>query len=210
MASLSPTTLVIFILLLGTTRAGVNAAAFLIGWAVSLTIVFAGSYALGTSHTTQRGSGRTALEVAEILFGMLLLGLGARAWRRRNLHVEGSAGWASGRLTRHLNDLGPGGAAVVGVLKQPWAITAAAAIVVVHHHPVLLVTLIAFACFTVVSTATIGLMFVYYSRRPGDAEAYLAVLRDRVVASGPAMLAIVAALAGGVLTIDGVIGLSGA
>ena len=34
----------------------------------------------------------------------------------------------------HMDRLTPFGAAVVGVLKQPWAITIAAALVVVHHH----------------------------------------------------------------------------
>jgi hypothetical protein len=39
LASLSPATIVVFILVLATTRAKVNAAAFLIGWSVSLVIV---------------------------------------------------------------------------------------------------------------------------------------------------------------------------
>ena len=40
--------------------------------------------------------------------------------------------------------------------------------------------------FTVASTATVGLMFLYYARYPGEAQARLAALRDRVVAAGPA------------------------
>ena len=44
LASVSPSTIVVFILLLTTARARVNAAAFLIGWSVSLIIVFAVSY----------------------------------------------------------------------------------------------------------------------------------------------------------------------
>ncbi len=47
LASLSPATIVVFILLLATTRAKVNAAAFLIGWSFSLVIVFSVSYAVG-------------------------------------------------------------------------------------------------------------------------------------------------------------------
>ena len=47
LASLSPATIIVFILLLATTRAKVNAAAFLIGWSVSLVVVFSVSYEVG-------------------------------------------------------------------------------------------------------------------------------------------------------------------
>lgn len=46
LASVSPATIVVFLLLLATTRAKINAAAFLIGWSVSLVIVFSASYAV--------------------------------------------------------------------------------------------------------------------------------------------------------------------
>ena len=70
MASLSPATLVVFILVLGTARARVNASAFLIGWAVSLTVVFTAGYLLGSSRSTQQGSGRTGVVVREALVGV--------------------------------------------------------------------------------------------------------------------------------------------
>jgi Sap, sulfolipid-1-addressing protein len=209
LASLSPTTLVVFILLLSTARARVNAVAFLIGWAVSLTIVFTASYALGASHAAQRGSGRTAVQVAEIFLGLVLLGVGVRQWRNRHTQAENAAGWGSERFTGRLRSLNPWGAAAVGILKQPWAITTAAAIVVVHHHPAFLVAVIAFVCFTIASTATIGMIYLYYARRPGEAQAYLSTLQDRVVAAGPAIVAVVAVLVGALLTIDGLRGLTG-
>ena len=61
LASVSPSTIVVFILLLATARARLNAAAFLIGWSVSLIIVFAATYALGGDRATQHGSGSTAV-----------------------------------------------------------------------------------------------------------------------------------------------------
>ena len=133
MASLSPSTIVVFILLLATARARVNAVAFLIGWAISLTVVFAGSYALGASNAAQHGNGRHAVAVAEILLGLALIGVSANQWRRRHAPRTSSAG--ARRFTDRLHDLNPGSAAVVGVLKQPWAITAAAAVAVVRHQP---------------------------------------------------------------------------
>jgi hypothetical protein len=103
--------------------------------------------------------------------------------------------------------LTPFGAAVVGVLKQPWAITAAASLVVVHNHETGLAVALAFVLFTVASTATVGLMFVYYARYPGEAQARLAALRDRMVAAGPAIGALAGMLVGAFLIIDGAIGL---
>ena len=81
LASLSPATIVVFILLLATTRAKVNAAAFLIGWSFSLVIVFSVSYAVGATRTTQHGGGRTAVEVIEILLGLGLILVAWRQWR---------------------------------------------------------------------------------------------------------------------------------
>ena len=83
LGSLSPTTIVVFILLLATTRARVNAAAFLIGWSISLIVVFALAYLAGGAHSVRQGSGHTAVEIVEILLGLGLVGVGARRWRRR-------------------------------------------------------------------------------------------------------------------------------
>ena len=207
MASLSPATIVVFILVLGTARARINATAFLIGWAASLTVVFAASYLLGSSRSIQRGNGRTWLLILEVVLGLALAVAGARQWRRR-AEVSGTTdGWGSHLLAGRLNDLGPFGAALVGVLKQPWAITTAAAIVVVHHHVQGIATFIAFACFTVASTASVGLMYLFFSRRPSEAKAYLAELRDRAIASGPAVFAVAAIVVGAFLILDGSIGL---
>ena len=83
-ASLSPSTIVVFILLLSTTRARVNATAFFIGWGLSLVIVFAVSYAVGGNRGVRQGNGSTVAAALEILLGIALGFLGARQWRRRN------------------------------------------------------------------------------------------------------------------------------
>jgi hypothetical protein len=207
MASLSPATIVVFILVLGTARATVNAAAFLIGWAASLTVVFTVGYLLGSTRSTQHGSGRTGLLILEVLLGCALVVAGVRQWRRR-AEVSDTAGWESHLLDGRVNDLGPGGAAVLGVLKQPWGITMAAAVVVVHHHAPRVVTLIAFACFMVASTASVGLMYFYYRRRPSEASAYMAELRERATASGRAVFAVAAMAVGLFLVLDGLVGLN--
>jgi Sap, sulfolipid-1-addressing protein len=205
LASLSPTTIVVFILLLATNRARANAAAFLIGWSVSLFVVFAASYAIGASHEAQQGSGRTALEILEILLGVALVLAGQRRGTHRS-EPRTSSGIAK-RLNDRLQRLNPWEAAVVGVLKEPWTLTAAAAVVVVRDDVALLTAVIAFVVFTVVSTATVAGTYVYFSRRPGEANDHLEALRDRVVQSGPLIVTVVWLLVGGYLVLDGVVGI---
>jgi hypothetical protein len=207
LASVSPSTIVVFILLLATTRARVNAAAFLIGWGVSLVVVFAVSYAVGGASTLQHGSGSTAVKAAEILLGVALAVVAARQWRRRDQPRTSSG--VTKKFTGRLKQLNPWEAAIIGVLEQPWTLTAAAAVVLVRHHEAFPIVVFAFLVFTLLSTATVGLIFLYFARRPGEAEAHLSDLRDRLVRAGPAIFAIVSAAISVYLIIDGIIGIAG-
>jgi len=201
LASVSPVTLVVFILLLATTRARINAGAFLIGWAVSLTVVFSLSYLLGMYHGLQTGGGGTALATFEVVLGLGLVVTAGWQWRRRDAPRSGVG--VPKDLAERLKRLDPWGAAVLGVLKQPWSLTAAAALVLVHNHSAFVEAVIAFAVFAVVSTATVGAMYVYYSRDPDEASARLAELNAWVVNAGPRVIAIVSFGIGLVLAIDG-------
>ncbi len=206
LASVSPSTIVVFILLLATVRARVNAAAFLIGWSLSLVVVFAVSFAVGGARTTQHGGG-TVVGVIEILLGLALAFAAARQWRRRDRPRTSSG--VTKKFTGRLKQLNPWEAATVGVLEQPWTLTAAAAVVLVRHHAAFLVVVFAFVAFALLSTATVGLIFLYFARRPGQAEAHLADLRDRLVRAGPAIFAIVSVAVGVFLIIDGALGIVG-
>jgi len=201
LASISPVTLVVFLLLLATTRARLNAGAFLIGWTVSLTVVFGLSYALGAYHGVRSSSGSTALAVLELLLGAGLVGVGFWQWKHRDRARSGPG--VSPDLQERLKGLTPWGAAVLGVLKQPWSLTAAAALVLVQHHSALIVAVIAFVLFLVVSTASVGGLYIYYAREPEKAEARLAELYARVVQLGPVLLAVLSWVVGLVLAFDG-------
>jgi len=205
LASLSPTTIVVFILLLATTRASANAAAFLVGWSLSLLVVFVGSYLIGGTRTVSHGSGHAVLEAVEVLLGLGLLALGAREWRRRRRPMTPSPRQV--RLEARLRDLRPLEAVMVGVWEQPWTLTAAVAVLVAKHHEALLVAVLSFLVFTVVSTATVGTTYLYVARRPGEAQAHLEVLRERLVDAGPAVLAAVSLVVGLYLVADGVLSL---
>jgi len=205
LASLSPATIVVFLLLLATTRAKVNAAAFLIGWSVSLVVVFSISYVVGGTRTAEQGGGRTVVEIIEILFGLGLLFVADRQWRHRNRARTPSG--VTRNLTARLEKLNPWQAAIVGVLKQPWALTAAAAVVVIRDHVAWEIAILAFLVFMVVSTATVGLTFLYFARRPGEAQGRLEALRDRVVRTGPTIAVLLYLLVGLYLIADGVRGM---
>jgi hypothetical protein len=206
LASLSPTTILVFILLLGTARARANAAAFLIGWSVSLTFVFAISYAAGGTHAARQRSGRIAVDAVEIVLGVALVAVARRRWGKRDQPRESSG--VSRNLAARLDRMNPVAATMVGVLEQPWTITAAAAVVVARHHSALAIAVLAFVLFTVVSTATVGLIYLYYARRPGQAEAQLSALRDRVVQAGPVLLTVVSLAVGAYLIVDGILGIA--
>lgn len=205
LASLSPTTIVVFILVLATNRARANAAAFLVGWSVSLVVVFALSYGLGAARQTQQGAGHTTLAAVEVLLGVALLATARREWGRRR-RPRSSSG-VTRRFNERLQRLNPWEAAVVGVLKEPWTLTAAAAVVVVRHHGALLVALLALLVFTIASTATVGLAYLYFARQPGAAQAHLDAIKDRMVESGPLITTIVSLVVGLYLIVGGVAGI---
>ncbi len=205
LASLSPATIIVFILVLATTRARVNAIAFLVGWSVSLTIVFAVAYVIGGTHATRQSGGRVWVDVIEIILGVALLAAGAGRWQRRNAPRPPSG--ASKALAGRLSRLRPWEATVLGVLKEPWSITAAAAVVVVHYHSGLVEALLAFVLFSLVSTATVGMAFWYHSTHPTDAETRLSAVKDLLVRFGPVIFAAMSLAVGVYLTADGVVGL---
>ncbi len=207
LASLSPSTIVVFILLLGTLRAKLNAVAFMIGWGISLTIVFVVSYEIGGAGPLQNRGGRAGVDIVEILLGVGLCAVAVREWRSRSRPRKSSK--VSQRLTAHLKELHPWEASVVGILEQPWTLTAAAAVVVVHHHDAAAIAVLAFLCFTVLSTATVGILFLYYSRRPGEAKVRLVELEAWMQRAGPALIAAVSFLVGLYLIVDGMISLVG-
>jgi hypothetical protein len=127
-----------------------------------------------------------------------------RQWRHRGRPRTTSG--MSRNLAARMQKLNPWQAAIVGVLKEPWAITAAAAVVVIRDHAALLVAVIAFLVFTVVSTATVGLTFLYFARRPGEAQEHLEALRGRVVRAGPTIAVVVYLAVALYLILDGVRG----
>jgi uncharacterized membrane protein HdeD (DUF308 family) len=147
------------------------------------------------------------VEAFDILLGVALAVAAGQQWKRRDRPRTSSG--VTKKFTTRLKQLNPWEAVTIGVLEQPWTLTAAAAVVLVRHHSAYVVVVFAFLAFALLSTATVGLIFVYFARRPGQAEAHLSDLRDRLVHAGPAIVAIVSAAVGIFLIVDGVTGIVG-
>jgi len=206
LSGISPTTVVVFIALLATLRGRPNAAAFLLGWTISLVTVFAISYAAGITPSFKSGSGRTGLQIAEVLLGVALVWYGIKRWRRP---VTAPAKPASeNKLLGRLDKLTPWQATALGIVEQPWTMTAAAAMVVLRHHLKTSEAVAGSVVFLLMSICVVGAMYTYYVLRPSEAKARLDALRQRLVDSGPKALAAVIALVGVALAIDGVISLA--
>jgi threonine/homoserine/homoserine lactone efflux protein len=206
LASVSPSTLIAFVALLASRRRKRNATAFLVGWNVSLIVVFTLCYGAGKSTlSTLHTDGHAATCTAEVVLGIVFVGLAARTWWRRR-HQERL--WqASRKLSTDLAGVRPWQAAILGVLEQPWTLTALAAVVVVSHRTEPLAVFLAFLLFSALSTAGVITIFVYSTRHPDDADNRLAELKGRLVRRGPAAAAVLSALVGAVLLAEGVFGL---
>jgi len=205
-SGLSPTTLIVFIALLATLRGRPNAIAFLVGWTVSLFVVFFVSYKLGGTPTLKKGNGRVGVQILEILIGAALVWFGANKWR--SLPKREPAPPSESKLLKRLDKMTPWQATLLGIVEQPWTITAAAAVVVVHHQLKTPAAVGALLLFLLLSTATVGVIFIYFIRRPDSAQERLHHLRERLTAAGPQIFAGAAVLIGLALVADGAVTLA--
>lgn len=206
LASVSPSTLIAFVALLASRKPKSNGIGFLVGWNVSLVVVFTLCYGAGkTTLSTLHTDGHAAACIVEVVLGAVFVGLAARAWWRRD-HQE-KVWQASKKLSADLASLRPWQAAILGVLEQPWTLTALAAVVVVSHRAGPLAVVLAFVLFSTLSTAAVIVIFVYSSVRSDVAETRLDDIKGRLVRMGPIATAVLSALVGAALIAVGVFGL---
>jgi threonine/homoserine/homoserine lactone efflux protein len=206
LASVSPSTLIAFVALLASRKPKSNGVGFLVGWNVSLVVVFTLCYGAGkTTLSTLHTDGHAATCVVEVVLGAVFVGLAARAWWRRD-HQE-KVWQASKRLSADLASLRPWQAAILGVLEQPWTLTALAAVVVVSHRAGPLAVVLAFVLFSTLSTSAVIIIFVYSRVRTDVAETRLDDIKGRLVHIGPIATAVLSALVGAALIAVGVYGL---
>lgn len=88
LASVSPSTLLAFVALLASRKRKRNATAFLVGWNVSLIVVFTVCYGAGkTTISTLHTDAHAATCIVEAVLGVVFIGLAGRKWWRRR-HQE--------------------------------------------------------------------------------------------------------------------------
>jgi len=81
LASVSPSTLIAFVALLANRKPKSNGIGFLVGWNVSLVVVFMLCYGAGkTTLSTLHTDGHAAACIVEVVLGAVFVGLAARAW----------------------------------------------------------------------------------------------------------------------------------
>ena len=202
LASLDPLRPVVFVLVLRTKR--INALAFLVGWAIALSLLFVVVFVLfGGDVSGKPGSDRkTWISVAELLVGLLLLVIALHRWQRRAEMVAHSV--APEAVLRRLDQLGPRQAGLMGVLIQPRTLTIAAALVVARDRSGVISLLIGFAVFAVASTSALLGILLYDIRRPESAATRLESFVGRLEAEGPMLFTILCACAGGYLVASAV------
>lgn len=206
LAGVEPTTPVAAVYVLSTTRARANAFAFLVGWILSLVVVFFGAWLLaGRRQPAPESDPYLVLSVIEVALGVALIFIGLRAWRRRNLPKH-STGIPPG-LEKRIENLNPTMAFGLGVYEEPWTFTIAAAVIVAREQTGILAFSIAFAVFGLLATAVVIVIFTYWLRKPGDAQAILDMLRQKIETFGPTVIVTICALGSVFLIVDGIIGI---
>ena len=206
LASVSPSTLIAFVALLASGRPKRNGIGFLVGWNVSLIVVFTLCYGAGrTTISTLHTDGHAATCVVEVVLGVVFVGLAVRTWWRRN-HQE-KLWQASKKLSADLASLRAWQAALLGVFEQPWTLTALAAVVVVSHRAGPLAVVLSFVLFSALSTAAVIAIFVYSSVHSDVAENRLDAVKGRLARIGPIAAAVLSTFVGAALIAVGLFGL---
>ena len=204
LAALDPIRPVVFVLVLRTERALVNAVALLIGWAVSLTVLFLVGFLISDAGNSAGLSSRHPIRVSvlELVVGVGLLIVAARQWRNRN---SGAARLATPQaIVRRLDGLTPRSAGLVGMLLQPRTWTIAAALVIARDHSSFASLVVGFGVFAIISTAGLLGILAYNVRNPDEAGIRLSSLVSRLERSGPAIFTGLMAFGGVYLLIDAV------
>ena len=207
LASLDPLRPVVFLLVLRTDRARLNAIGFLVGWLLALAVLFVAAFAAFNAGDSGQPSSsqRTALAAAELILAIVLVVVALRAWRRRGATTARLN--PPVRLLRQLERLTPPRSGILGMLIQPRALTIAAAVIVARDRSSAADAVVGIAVFALVSTGSFLGLFAYFVRRPDRAEGRLAGLVERIEQGGPILLTVGCAVGGVYLFIEGIRGL---
>jgi fructose-specific phosphotransferase system IIC component len=187
--TIEPLPIIAFILVLSTDGGARNGAGFIAGWVACLLVMIFGTIAI-TGGEPLKPPGR-GVDIAATALGLGLIGYGLYRQRHR---TPADADRPPPSWTKRLDQLGVGGAALLGVLLQPWAFVAAGASSISKADTSTAGSIVLLVLFCLIATASLLIMEIYTVVDREASRAKLDALRswlDRHREQGIVILAVV-------------------
>jgi threonine/homoserine/homoserine lactone efflux protein len=197
--TLSPLTLVAFILLLAAEGGIWKGLAFILGWMACLVAVIAAVIlTTGGDPPRQHTAPSTAVLVVKALLGILLIWIGIRRRRRRGLPRKPPTwmGW--------LDRMSPWAAVGFGAFMQPWSLVAIGAATVVQAKLSTVGDWLALVVFCLLATSSFLVMELYAVLSPEAAAARLGRIRTWIDGHMDQAIILVSLALGGLLLVDSI------
>jgi threonine/homoserine/homoserine lactone efflux protein len=197
--TLSPLTLVAFILLLAAKGGIWKGLAFILGWMACLVAVIAAVVlTTGGDPPRQHTAPSTAVLVVKALLGILLIWIGIRRRRRRGLPRKPPTwmGW--------LDRMSPWAAVGFGAFMQPWSLVAIGAATVVQAKLSTVGDWLALVVFCLLATSSFLVMELYAVLSPEAAAARLGRIRTWIDGHMDQAIILVSLALGGLLLADSI------
>jgi len=197
--TLSPLTLVAFILLLAAKGGIWKGLAFILGWMACLVAVIAAVVlTTGGNPPRQHTAPSTAVLVVKALLGILLIWIGIRRRRRRGLPRKPPTwmGW--------LDRMSPWAAVGFGAFMQPWSLVAIGAATVVQAKLSTVGDWLALVVFCLLATSSFLVMELYAVLSPEAAAARLGRIRTWIDGHMDQAIILVSLALGGLLLADSI------
>ena len=197
--TLSPLTLVAFILLLAAKGGIWKGLAFILGWMACLVAVIAAVVlTTGGDPPRQHTAPSTAVLVVKALLGILLIWIGIRRRRRRGLPRKPPTwmGW--------LDRMSPWAAVGFGAFMQPWSLVAIGAATVVQAKLSTVGDWLALVVFCLLATSSFLVMELYAVLSPEAAAARLGRIRTWIDGHMDQAIILVSLGLGGLLLADSI------
>jgi threonine/homoserine/homoserine lactone efflux protein len=197
--TLSPLTLVAFILLLAAKGGIWKGLAFILGWMACLVAVIAAVLlTTGGNPPRQHTAPSAAVLVVKALLGILLIWIGIRRRRRRGLPRKPPTwmGW--------LDRMSPWAAVGFGAFMQPWSLVAIGAATVVQAKLSTVGDWLALVMFCLLATSSFLVMELYAALSPEAAQARLGRIRTWIDTHTDQAIIIGSLALGGLLLADSI------
>lgn len=216
--ALSPTPIVVVILMLFSQRGRPNALAFLLGWVVGLGLLVVVLLALTQAGILLLQANTVfARPAIQILLGLGVIWLAHKEWGKvpRRHTTEMSQKWmgpVNAWLSKSSDKVTPGRAFVLAILMSslsPKNIALMLAIVLTTTQADLQagMTLVLFLIFVFISSVTVGIPVLYALLKGQDADEALNQWKDWVIENRGRALALLLLVLGGILVFNGIVAL---